>query len=145
DARGDARPFTSLEADLRRELQSARPSAAEKRIADSYITCSSERVRTDATTCAVESVYHRIGDKVRQQRICEVRMVEQVEELRPQVQRYMLGYWRVLEDCCVELLEAGPAEGVASEIPEVPSAGHAICIGGRRHSGGDRTRHAERC
>src|SRR4051812_35030238 len=74
----------SSEIKFRGQLNAARSSAAQKRIADTHIACSCDwiRTRTDhAIPCGRQTVGCRVSNEVRQFGTGEVRVVDQVKEL----------------------------------------------------------------
>ena len=136
----------NLERDLGRKLHPARAAAAEKRIADAHIARRRKRQETDAPPRCVQAVVCRIGNEIRQVRIGKVGMIQQVEELGPDLQIYPLGDRRVLEHRKVEFLEIGRAQRVASQISEVASARAAVAVAAvaKARSVAESARHLER-
>src|SRR5262249_17380725 len=114
-----------LELHDRGELKAAGSAATEERVADSHVTGRAQRV-VPAVAAGRGIGRSDVGDEVRQERIREVRVVEQVEELSPELQVDLLGQSRIFEEREVELLEAGPSQRIASQVAEMASAGDAI-------------------
>ncbi len=80
----------TLERNLGRKLDATRPAATEEWIADAHVASCSERQETDAAARRVQPIVCRVSNKVRQVRIGEVGMIEQVKEFSSDLQIYAL-------------------------------------------------------
>jgi hypothetical protein len=126
----------NLERKLRRDLNSARSAAAQKGIANTHVTGGRDLVATvanltvavhvKAATTAQGDVRCGIGNEGRQNRVGEVRMVKNIEEICAQLHFHPLGDRGVLKKREVPLLVGWSYERIAAQAPEVPGARHAI-------------------
>src|SRR5215471_19836335 len=101
---------SQLEAEYGCELDTARTAAADERVADAYVTRSCDGIAAAcssdlATVRDLEASSTGVSDECRQERIREVRMVQQVEEVRAQLHCYPLGQVRGLVNGEVPFLE----------------------------------------
>src|SRR5579864_5473183 len=105
------------ERELDRQLNPPRSAAAQERIAYADVAGGGDLVCADAhfpvtvrlkTAAAGRTeIRGRISDKCRKQRTGKVRMVQDIEEFRAELQVQPLGNRRVLVDCQVPLLVGG--------------------------------------
>jgi hypothetical protein len=119
--------YITLERNLGRKLDAPRPASTEKRIADACISRGDDLVRT---LLSPGEVVRRAGvsDEVWHFRIRKVGMIEQIEELRAELQVHTLAQCGVLVDREIELLKARPFQRIAGQIAEVSGAGDAIVL-----------------
>lgn len=98
-----------LERKLRRQLNSPRPAAPKERIANAHVACGHNLIRAisdlaiainvESATATRSKVRCGIGDKGRQFRVGEVRMIEHVEEFGAQLHIHTFRDCRVFVDC----------------------------------------------
>jgi len=86
-----------LEGDLRGHLQAARTASPEEGVADTDVARCRQGIESNSPARTVDTVHSGVGDEVWQLRICEVRMIEDVEELGPKRQLHTLGKLSILE------------------------------------------------
>src|SRR5579859_1292925 len=114
-----------------RQLNAARATAADERVADAHVARGSDG-QTAAANFTIPGAVERkasrgrIGDKRRQQRIREVRVIEQVEEVDSELHADALGNRRLLVDGEVPLFERRSSQRVAAHVAEVPRSDYAI-------------------
>jgi len=88
-----------LENDLHRKLCPSRSTATEERVADTYIAGGGKAQWTQTPArCWINAGARRIRNKIRQIWVRIIRVVEDIEELCPELQRHPLGQQRVLEE-----------------------------------------------
>src|ERR1700731_4354940 len=80
-----------LEGDLQSELRSARAAPSEEGVADTYVAGSGESEVAAPPSKAVEAIACRVCDEVRQVWIGEIGVIENIEELSPELQNGVLG------------------------------------------------------
>ena len=143
---GEEKLRNNLERDLQSELRSARAASAEERIADAHVAGGGESEgatalsgRNQLTNLGISkwipggnAVAGRVGDEVRQVWIGEIGVIENIEELSPELQNCMLGQVGIFEDREVEFFEGGSAQRVAPEITEMAGPSDAIGVGGSK-------------
>ena len=121
---------SELELQNRGKLQASRATASEERIPSAHVAGGGERVICGSSAEDVPAQRAigcaNIPNKIRPQRIREIRMAKDVEEFSPQLEIHALTAARVLKDVEVEFLEARPFQGIPSEIAEVTHSGNAI-------------------
>lgn len=127
-----------LENDLQRKLRSAWSTTSEERVANADITGGGKAqwAKTATWSRARDGAYtgaRGIGDEVRQIRVRKIRVVQDVEELGPELQRNSLGQQRVLEDGQIDFLERRRSQSVAAEVAKVARAREAVAVAGRRY------------
>src|SRR5205807_951195 len=66
------------------------------------------------------------------QRVGEVGMIEQVENVYAKLQFQMLAQFVVLHQAQIEVLEVRPDKGVAPDVPKMLGAGNAVAAGIQR-------------
>jgi hypothetical protein len=81
----EEKTVTDLKRDLQSELRSARSASTQERVADAHVAGGGESQVADATASAIKAVACWIGNEVRQVRVGEIRVVEDVEELSPEL------------------------------------------------------------
>jgi len=138
-----------LERKLGRQLNPARPAAPQERVSYAHVASSSDGkmattvpygdggaiqdasswLRRGIRRAIANSTLCSIRDKRRQEGIREVRMIEDVEELGADLHVQPLGDRRVLVNREVPLLVRWPAQGIAAQVSEMPSARSAVGIG----------------
>src|ERR1019366_5231970 len=134
--RSRGRTFTKLEGELECQLNAARASSAQERVANTDVAGGGDlvpaianftRVGTSSKSASAGTeVRGWIGNECRQQRTGEVGMVQQIEELGAQLHPYSLTERRVLIKSKVPLLVSGAYQRIASQVPIVTRARHAI-------------------
>src|SRR5436305_11520916 len=85
-------------------------------------------LRNQSATIGVQSVGRRIGNEIRQVRIRKIRVIENVEEVRPDLEIDALGQSSSLRYRKIQFLESRGPEGVATHIAEVARPGETIAI-----------------
>ena len=85
----------NLERQLGCQLNATRAASSEERVADAHIARGRDRIESLAhfaspTRAQAESIEGRISNERRQKRIGEVRMVQDVEKIGPQLQTHAL-------------------------------------------------------
>ena len=75
----------SLEKQLQRELDTARPAATQNRVAQAHVGSCCERVKVGAGAIRIESVRRSVGKEGRQQRTGKSGMIEGVVEIRSEL------------------------------------------------------------
>jgi len=127
-----------LEGKLRRQLNPARPPAAEEGIANANVAGSDDVItsvaylssRTAGNESAFTSGWRKIsswiGNKSWQEWVREVRVIQDIEELRAQLHTQAFRDCGVLVNREVPLFKCRPHKGVSALIPKVTRSGHTI-------------------
>src|SRR5262249_47881408 len=97
--------LNSLEGELGGDLQRSRPAGTEEGIADAHVARGREAQSALRRAVGVDSVWRGVGDERRQERACEVRVVQEVVGLKAQLELQTLGERGVLEKREIELPE----------------------------------------
>src|SRR5580704_3652337 len=153
-------PGLKLEAEFQCQFDSARTAAAKEGIADAYVTGSGDTVtavthltevvadcRGLESAATVAKIRRRVRNEIRQDRVGEIRVIEDVEELRAELRLHSFVDGRVFVECEVPLLVSRSGQRVAPEIAVVAGARYAVGgkAAGRRVCGGsDQAGHGER-
>src|SRR5437868_12417904 len=117
---------SALEAQPDRQLNVARSSAAQKRIAGAHVGGRGNWQEADSAARRVGAVLQKVDAKIRPQRIGEIRMVEQIEYVYPKLHLDVFAQLVVFHQAEIEILEAGADIGVASYISEVLRSRNAV-------------------
>src|SRR5580704_13854583 len=144
----------ALKRKLGRKLDAPRAATAKKWVADADVTCGDYVVEAvaDFTSCPIRresagasgiDIAGRVGNKSRQNRVGEVRMVQDIEKVRAQLHAHALGDFRVFINRKIPLLEGRALEGIPSQVSVVPRSRNAVG-GCPRYSAVVGARHGER-
>src|SRR6185437_14337694 len=74
----------------------------------------------------LKSILEKINPEIRPKRVGEIRVIEKVEGIDPELHGYMLRDGCVLDQAEIEVLIIGPDEGVTPQIPEMFRARYAV-------------------
>src|SRR5450631_2548258 len=100
--------FLALEGELGCELDTTWAAATEERVTDSYVASGGKVIAANShlpiCRTRLKSVSAWIGNERRQERICKIRVVQQVEEVGAELHVKPLGKHSGLVDCEVPLL-----------------------------------------
>src|SRR6266704_6164924 len=121
-------PFSlhhSLEGDLERELNFARATTAKERGAAAHVGGCREReeVMPDAIGIAIKRGIHH---EIREHRVGEVGMVEDVEEISCKPRLHALGNVDAARDGEIEVLIGRSAERITTEVTDVLATGASV-------------------
>src|SRR4029077_6337877 len=118
-----------LERELGCELDSARAASPQKWIADAHVAGGAERIETRTyftISRQLEAIETCVRNERGQERISEIRMIENVEELGAKLQTHALGDGCGLVYGEVPLFECRSTQRVASEVSVMPCAWYAV-------------------
>src|SRR5580704_6118155 len=110
-------PGLKLEAEFQCQFDSARTAAAKEGIAD---------CRGLESAATVAKIRRRVRNEIRQDRVGEIRVIEDVEELRAELRLHSFVDGRVFVECEVPLLVSRSGQRVAPEIAVVAGARYAV-------------------
>ena len=114
----------SSEDQLHRELNISWPATAHEWIADADVWCDGDRQEAcSATSCRIHRSSH-VSGKSRQQWIRKIRMIEDVEDLRSQLNPKLLIDLSVFEDREVDVVITRSTQRVSTKRAEVPRPGN---------------------
>ena len=109
-----------LERNLQSKLRSPGAASAQEWVADTYVAGGGKsQVADTPSRRGVKAIACRVGDEVRQVRIGEIGVVENIKELSPELQNQAFRQIRVLEDGEVELLERGTPKAITTHVAEM--------------------------
>src|SRR5205807_4171402 len=117
---------------LRGELNAARSAAAEEGVADTHVAGGGEPINRVLLVCGIDITTGRaiwgtdVRNKIGHRRVGEVRVIENVEELGPDLQCTVLSKGSVLEYGKVKFFETRSDKRISPQIAEMPGTRNAI-------------------
>lgn len=106
----------------------SRTAAAEERVADADVGRDGDWQKADSAPCGIDAVKARVRSEARQKRRREIRVIQDIKNLRAQLQRDVFGYFRRFEHRKIEIFIPRTDERISAEAAEMIGSRHANAV-----------------